>query len=78
MKYKAVIWELEQMLTGRGRLSDPGAPNITTVREHLEALERGIPVVAEGVHDRIEARYHDVAIVGTALELTSTARAKAR
>jgi hypothetical protein len=78
VRYKAVIWELEQMLTGTGRPANPDAPNITTAREHLEALERDMPVVAEGIFDRIETKYRDVAIVHTALALTATVHVKSQ
>jgi hypothetical protein len=71
VKYKAIIRELEQILTGK--LDGPGAHEpglIDDLRERLDALEESSPVVAGADWDNVEGRYRDIYLVNKAIELS--------
>lgn len=70
VKYKSVIRELEQALTGTLDRRDPRDEWFGELRGRLDSLEDTTPVVAQGIWERVEKTYARVDFVGTAQELT--------
>ena len=71
VKYKAIIRELEQDLTGA--LSGDADDNLrlaSDIRERLDALEELSPVVAGDEYEATEKRYRDIYLVGKAIDLS--------
>jgi len=60
IKYKGMIRELEQLLTGSSRQL-PEEPNfLNDLRQHLDDMELEAPVVADSVYRLVEERYNHV------------------
>lgn len=71
VKYKAIIRELEQILTGPLSGTKAGSPEmVSDLRERLDALEESSPVVAGVEWDGTDRRYRDIHFVGKATELS--------
>jgi len=60
VKYKAIIRELEQILSQPAKQSPEKTDFIDDLRLRLDDLELEAPVVPEGVYRRIEERYANV------------------
>jgi hypothetical protein len=69
-RYKAMIRELEQVLTPETPATLPSA-QMAGLRDRLDALEQDMPVVPERIYDRIQDRYESFGFVKTALELST-------
>jgi len=60
IKYKAMIRQLEQLLTGSARQLPEKPDFLNDLRQHLDDLELEAPVVADSIYRSIEERYHSV------------------
>ncbi len=60
VKYKTIIRELEQILTGPARQLPEKADYFNELRKRLDDLELEAPVVPEAIYRRIEERYENV------------------
>ena len=71
VKYKAIIRELEQILTGslNGAIGDEPSL-VDDLRERLNALEESSPVVAGKDWNTVENRYRNIYLVERAVELS--------
>jgi hypothetical protein len=68
-KFKAIIRELEQALTGTPPKADQSEEWVTDFRRRMDALEEISPVVSRSIYDRVEQRYVSVTVVTHVLEL---------
>jgi hypothetical protein len=68
-KYKAVIREIEEMLTQGSPAAMWDRASLDGLRQQLDALEEGAPVVSAADYDQIERRYTSVAFVREASAL---------
>jgi hypothetical protein len=62
VKYKAVIRELEEALAPDSSMTRDIAW-LNTVRDRLDALEEGAPVIPPDIYDEVEAQYKNVTVV---------------
>jgi hypothetical protein len=69
MKYKSLIRELEQALTGTPPKGGQPEEWVTDFRRRMDGLEEISPVVSQDIYDRVEQRYQSVAVVTQVLEL---------
>ena len=71
VKYKAIVRELEQLLTGtlQGDVASL-TKSVQDLRERLDALEESSPVVAGPEWTATERHYRDIYLVGRAVELS--------
>jgi hypothetical protein len=60
VKYKTIIRELEQILTGPAKQLPEKAEFFNDLRKRLDDLELEAPVVPEAIYRRIEERYENV------------------
>lgn len=60
IKHKAIIRELEQLLTGSTRQWPEKSDFLDDIRQRLDELELEAPVVADSIYRRIEERYNTV------------------
>lgn len=60
IKYKVIIRELEQLLTGSAQQLPEKAAFLDDLRQRLDDLELEAPVVADSIYRRIEERYNNV------------------
>jgi Protein of unknown function (DUF4231) len=68
VSYKAIIRELEEALAPDSSMMRDTAW-LDKVRERLDALEEGAPVVPPGIYDEVEAQYKNVTLVPKASDL---------
>ena len=73
VKYKAIIRELEQILTGPGRQLPENPALLDEIRQRLDDLELEAPVVPESIYRRVRAHYDNVDFVKKVTELVSGA-----
>ena len=66
-KYKSVVRQLEQSLAGP-MTQAPSDEWINNLRSHLDGLEENVPVVAQGIYDKVDKLYTNPVLVGKALE----------
>jgi hypothetical protein len=62
IKYKVMIRELQQRLTGSAKNLPEKADFLDDLRQRLDDLELEAPVVADSIHRRIEERYNSVVL----------------
>ena len=71
VNYKAIIRELEQILTGPWqRTPDQALALVQNLRHRLDALEESSPVVDGEDWDTIEDKYRDIYLVPRAIDLS--------
>jgi hypothetical protein len=63
VKYKTIIRELEQLLTGPAKQLPEKADFFNDLRKRLDDLELEAPVVPEAIYRRVEDRYEHVVIL---------------
>ncbi len=73
-KYKAIIRELEQVLTGPTAAASMDEARLATLRARLDTLEEEAPVVAPRIYDQVERTYASVTFVNEALALYDNPR----
>lgn len=66
-KYKSVVRQLEQALAGP-MTQGPSDEWINNLRSHLDGLEENVPVVAEGIYEKVDKLYTNIVLVGKAIE----------
>jgi hypothetical protein len=69
-KFKALIRELEQALTGPQKADRPEGW-VDDLRRRLDGLEETSPQVSQKIYDRVERRYENVAFVSRVLDLVA-------
>jgi len=69
VKYKAMIWELEQVLTQPLEQLPENADYFNDLRKRLSDLELEAPVVPQGIYDSVEDGYASVVFAETAASL---------
>jgi hypothetical protein len=68
-KYKAIVREVEQILSTPDEALKVDPQWFADVRQRFEALEQDMPVVAPSIYDAVEETYRHVTFVKTALAL---------
>jgi hypothetical protein len=71
MKYKAMIRELEQLLTGSARQLPEKSDFLNDLRQRLNDLEAEAPVVADRIYRLVEERYTNVEFEDKAADLAN-------
>ena len=72
IKYKAMIRELEQLLTGSARQLPEMSDFLNDLRQRLNDLEAEAPVVVDRIYRLIEERYNNVEFEDKAAELVNS------
>lgn len=69
IRYKVIIRELQQLLTGPAKQLPKEAAFLDELRPRLDGLELEVPVVADSIYKRIEERFNNVVFEDKAAEL---------
>lgn len=69
VRYKTIIWELEQSLTDDLPAKDRDAAWFDDLRQRMAALEEAAPVVTRRIWERVNKQYGDAEFVTTAMAL---------
>jgi len=71
IKYKAIIRELEHLLTGSTKQMLEKADFLDDLRQRLDGLELEVPVVADSIYRCIEERYNNFVFEDKVAELVN-------
>jgi hypothetical protein len=71
IKYKAMVRELEQLLTGFARQLPEKSDFLNDLRQRLNDLELEAPVVADSIYRFVEERYSNVEFEDKVAELVN-------
>ena len=71
IRYKIIIRELQQLLTGSAKLLPDKSDFLDDLRQRLDDLELEAPVVAESIYGQIEELYNNVEIEDQVAELVN-------